>query len=359
MYTKNRRLILSLSTIIVCAIIVLVATNRDSPEIVIDRGPFQSIGRYGPSQNFYNVTGNVNDVHGIFKLSYSLNGNRPTKMSIGPDGRRLAKKGDFNADIPVSQFIEGSNSIALVAFDWLGRKSTKTVELIWKNQGNHDLPTKVVWEESDSISKVAQIVDGPWIIENGLLKSPDLAYDRLVAVGSVAWSDYEVLTSFRILEIDYEAIGDPINARPALGIILRWQGHSDYGKKFRSRIDALLKGDWQPLIGWTPWGGGLWCDFDKDGTAKPSLITNWPTKHFPSGNFQTEQGIEYLVRLQVVSEKKGVLYSLKIWQSDQPEPNAWSVQKVDKDEPLLNGSVLLLAHCLIAEFGDLEIRAMP
>ncbi len=346
------------TTAIISALIALVATNSSGPEITVDNGHHQSVGRYGFSQNFYNVSGKASDPNGIFKLSYRVNESKSRLLSIGPDTRRLAGEGDFNADIPVTDLTRGSNRIELNAIDWLGRSSSSIVELIWDQPEIDELPTDIDWGQCDSVSDVAQVVDGPWAIDGKSVVPLTLAYDRLLAVGSIQWENYEVLTSFRVTEIDHAAFGNPVSISPALGILLRWQGHSDWGKRKRSRLEGLIKGKWQPFIGWTPWGGGLWCDFEKDETGLSTLITNWPDKHYPDSDIAITIGTEYMVKILVCEykERNGTNYAVKVWEKSKPEPETWAIENLDTNEPLRNGSILLVAHHLIAEFGSLEIQ---
>ena len=73
-------------------------------------GSNQRFGLTGTPQPWANIFGNVFDPTGITSLSYSLNGGSARSLNMGPDLRRLAEPGDFNADISVNDLLVGRAS---------------------------------------------------------------------------------------------------------------------------------------------------------------------------------------------------------------------------------------------------------
>ena len=72
-------------------------------------GDTQTYGDTGFPQPYYNLHGNVSDPDGLDSLTYTLNGGASRNLNIGADNRRLARPGDFNADIPFADLQLGAN----------------------------------------------------------------------------------------------------------------------------------------------------------------------------------------------------------------------------------------------------------
>jgi hypothetical protein len=83
-------------------------------------GRQQHFGRNGFPQKWINVLGRVTPGRDIASLSYSLNGASPIPVSIGRDGHRLAKLGDFNIEIDRAQLQIGENVLEIVARTYQG-----------------------------------------------------------------------------------------------------------------------------------------------------------------------------------------------------------------------------------------------
>ena len=48
------------------------------------------------------------------------------------------------------------------------------------------------WDAGGAINDVAQVVDGKWKLEAGGVRAVEPDYDRLISLGDVNWTDYEV-----------------------------------------------------------------------------------------------------------------------------------------------------------------------
>jgi hypothetical protein len=141
-----------------------------------------------------------------------------------------------------------------------------------------------------------------------------------------------------------------------VGIILGWQGHTDFGGL-------------QPRFG-HPYGG--LCGFGRS-VAEPAspqleLIRN------NGDNADTVVvaenpprivtfGAPYTMRFRRVDLGNGTSrYSCKLWKADTAEPGAWDLQMVQPDElatsPRFRGSALLMAHNADVTFGDATVTPL-
>ena len=114
--------------------------------VEIWHGPRQRIGHLGNAQGHFNVLGHVDDYSAISELYYRLNGGEKTALAIGRapngfgDGRRLARSGHFNADIPTSLLHDGDNHIDIVAIDLDGNECAQVWWLKRRRQRPAALP---------------------------------------------------------------------------------------------------------------------------------------------------------------------------------------------------------------------------
>ena len=110
------------------------------------------------------------------------------------------------------------------------------------------------------ISDVAQVVDGDWVINpNGTVSATDIGYDRLLAIGDLSWTDYEVEVPIKVKSIDPAGFEYPSGA-PAIGILMRWPGHYDEDGR-------------QPRWGFSPMGALGWYRF-KEGTPGRLILSD-------------------------------------------------------------------------------------
>ncbi|MGB7345522.1 MAG: PQQ-dependent sugar dehydrogenase, partial [Pirellulaceae bacterium] len=122
-------------------------------------GPKQRFGHNGNPQRWVNVLGKLKGQHDSVSLSYSLNGGEEQVLSIGPNGTRLANRGDFNVEIDRSELADGENSIVLHARD--GSETTsETVSLQYVSSAPTRFPLHIDWSKAKRIDEVAQVTDG-------------------------------------------------------------------------------------------------------------------------------------------------------------------------------------------------------
>jgi uncharacterized repeat protein (TIGR02543 family) len=321
-----------------CLIAVMPVTARaqDSPVIDVWYGHYQRFGHIGNPQPWANIPGTVSDSSGIDSLRYSLNGGSPVALSIGPDGYRLQSPGDFNVDLAVSDLVEGLNEIVITAVDSdvPPNRTVDTVIVDYTSGNVWPLPYSVDWDTVTAIGNVAQVVDGLWELTDGAVRTAVTGYDRLIALGDVAWSDYEVTVPVTIHDRTTEF---------GVGILLRWNGHTD--------SPHLTD---QPKSGYWPLGMLCWLQYDR-----MQMLGNL-TAFIEMQGRQVSLDVTYLLKARVESVPGvGGYYSFKVWEEGQPEPSDWDITTQEDLTDPQGGSVLLIAHEADASFGDVTITPVP
>jgi hypothetical protein len=315
------------------------------PLIDLWYGTDQSFGQLGLPQVWVNILGNVSDADGVASLTYSLNSGPVKPLNMGPDVYRLAEPGDFNIDIPTADLLDGINSLFITAVDSLDNTSVEIVTIDFASDNVWPLPYTVDWSTVSNIQDVAQVVDGLWAIESGLLRPLQLYYDRLVAIGDIAWGEYEVTVPITIYGFDPGGFNPPSN-RPAVGLLLRWLGHTDAGNHQPERgIDPLgAAGLYRISEDGPPYGLSMWTN---ESPTTPSVIRT------------LDFGVRYIWKMRVEDiAGLGPLYSLKVWEDGEPEPPAWDLQEQQELTDLAVGSLVLLAHHVDAWFGTVSITPL-
>jgi hypothetical protein len=193
----------------------------------------------------------------------------------------------------------------------------------------------------NEIEDVAQIVDGLWGISNDQLRPAKTGYDRTVAIGDITWTDYEVIVPVTIHSFNAEGF-EGINGQPAVGVMLKWPGHTDW------------TGDQQPNYGYYPTGGGAWYKIAEDGSGDLNL-TDFQALFKKDLSKYLAFNNTYIWKVRVETQIDGSSqYSLKIWDSNQTEPENWELVDIDTDD-VDGGSMLLIAHYVDVSFGDITI----
>ena len=311
------------------------------PVINVWYGHNQRFGQLGIPQQAINILGNVSSPHGIASLTYSLNGGPSVALSRGPDTRRLRSRGDFNADINYSSLIDGMNQVVIAATDSLGPTKKDTVIVQYTSGHVWPLPYSIDWSSTDTIPTVAQIVDGLWTVQGGRLRPAVTGYDRLVAIGDVTWTGYEVTVPITIHSID-SVSGNYSRDGSGLGFVMRWNGHTDNPWP-----------GWQPKTGYLPIGADGWYD------AKPSnpmlkLEGNGYSLSSTPRALNFEVTYDFKMRVETISGQ-GSFYKFKVWQFGQPEPTGWDLTGQVAPADPASGSLLLAAHNVDASFGNVTV----
>jgi hypothetical protein len=312
------------------------------PTVTFLYGHRQEFGQKGLPQDWVNVLGNVTDPDGISSLTYSLNGGSQIPLSIGPDTRRLAGAGDFNIDLSLSVLnaAPDSNIVLVTARDDLSNETVERVA-VFAHNATWPLPTTVAWDSYSDVLAAAQVVDGGWYLNGVGLRTEQIGYDRLVAIGDRTWTDYGVLVPITIHSVD-PAGYNPTSGCPVVGIFFRWTGHTD---------DPVTA--WQPKSGWNPCGllGMYAYNTPANGGER---LEFW--QHATDGSGKTiPLGVTHMFRMSVETRPEGVIYLMKVWDQSEAEPGTWDLTYTDHESVANNGSLLLLAHHVDATFGEVRV----
>jgi hypothetical protein len=315
--------------------------SRDASQITVSAVPIITVwyeqsyqfGQLGNPQSDINILGNVRDPDGsIRSLTYRLNNGQPVSVPFGTDNIRLVNIGDFNLSIPRALLVPGLNTVVITAADNSGDTAQKSITFNYTSGRTWPLPYSTNWA-GGSIHSQAQVVDGLWQITSSGVHPSQVGYDRLIAIGDVSWTNYEVLVPITLHS--FHPAGSDAGG---VGIIVRWQGHIGTGQ---------LPTGWNRLGAYGYYSNRL-------GALALRLNNTNPYE----ADFLMQANRTYLFKLKAETTAQGGRYSLKVWEQDQPEP-AWAdarfqtiVNRVDSSDDLLQGSILLVAHRADATFGN-------
>lgn len=325
------------------------AAQTAGPTINVWYGDTQTFGNLGDATREINILGNVSGSDPISSLTYKLNGVPKGALSIGQDTQRLADAGDFNVEIPLQDLVDGNNTLVLTAIDSVGAQAIKTVTIVYSANNVWPLPFTANWNGSSSIQAVAQPIDGLWTMDVGsnTVTAQQLAYDRLLAIGDLGWSDYEVTVPVTVRAIDVGGYAAPSNG-PGVGLLVRWRGHTETtpGEQPKTYWRTNLGG-----LAWYRWwrkdgeffagyklqgGGGTVIDEDS-----PKVLTFNTTYNFK-------------VRVESVPNQRAY-YWFKFWEQGTTEPASWDLEGQGTNGETSAGSVVLVAHHVDADFGPVTI----
>lgn len=319
-----------------------------SPHIDVWNGDEQHFGRLGVPIKWVNVLGHVSPGDGLDTLQYSLNGGALTTLTVGPDDRRLANKGDFNVELEYDELHNGLNNLSLVATDGLGRRTQRSVNLYCHRGNIWPLPYTIDWMKVHSISDVVQVVDGKWTLEKDGIRTVDPNYDRAIALGDRTWTDYSVTVA-----VTFHGYTPPNGGPPTYGV-----SHASIAARFPGHYSDNR----QPHTQWFPLGGAaefrLGEDLDKsswrifrDGAAK-----KYPTKLIQQSFHRVELGVRYLLKLRVDSlPGPAARYRVKYWKDGESEPAQWDMDTKEGENPIKSGGVLIIAHNTDVTFGKITV----
>jgi len=331
---------------------VTTADAAPGPSIDVWYGPNQRFGDLGTPQRWVNIVGKVTDPNGVKSLSYRVNGQPARQLSMGPDGNRLHSLGDFNAEIhitddenEVNEVNVGLNSIEITAVDNLDYSTVEVVTVEFTNNAAWSLPYTVDWSNVTGLRDAVQIVDGLWDIQGSEVRPLELGYDRLIAIGDMSWTDYEITVPFTVhgLEPGYVYPGPSFS--PGIGVLLRWNGHFDWNGA-------------QPNTGWWSFGGFGWYRWRQPSAGGErfqimgnggSIVADRAESNFPFG-------VPHVLKMRVETPpNEGSIYSLKMWEQAQPEPAGWDLVSQGLVTDPQSGSLLLVAHHVDATFGNVTV----
>lgn len=313
----------------------------------------QSFGALGQPQTWVNLLGNVTTPNGVSSVTYSLNGGSEIPLTLGTNSiatRRLAAANDINVDLATSALTASSTTddiVTITAKDVYGLTSTQQVTVKYTGGTVWAMPYSINWSTVTNILDVAQPVDGHWGITGGRLRTLTPGYDRLVAIGDVTWTNYEIT-----VPITVHALGVS-NGRDGtgVGILTGWRGHSD------SPVTSTGLAGSQPKMGWLDHGVIAW--FRNTNLRISDNGSDSAGDTIASQARSVEAGKTYIFKLQVEEVPSGgAIYRLKVWEDTQTEPVAWDLtgQSIAADQD--SGSIVLLAHEHDVSFGNVQVRSL-
>lgn len=330
------------------------ASPPDAP-IEIWHGAQQQVGRHGDPQPDFNVLGHVHDWGNLDTLSWQLNNGLPVPLAFRAY-RRLARDGDFNADVPIALLKPGVNTITIQARFRDGTAERRDLTLR-RETGSSPLPTVIRWADLEDPQDVGQYVDGRWHANTSGLSVEHPGYDRLFLIGDNTWQDYQVLTSFTIHEV--ERTTPAWSGPPGVGVILRFAGHVTGGP--RHFPSGQPKWGYQPFgaIGWLRWQPR-----NRDADPWIQYLPGDSLRRTNHGSIPFSPGAKYRIRMEATTlsppggspDRNVTRYQCRIWPAATTEPMDWSwVVVQSSDHALAFGGCALLAHHATVTFGDIQV----
>ncbi len=304
----------------------------------------------GTPQQWINLLGNVTDVDGdLSTVQYALNTGSAITLSPGPDNRRLLGAGDFNVELDVSTLNNGANTVVITATDAAGNQSTQTINFTYDAAAVWTLPYTIQWNTIGTAIDAVQPVDGKWTVSAAGIRTVDVGYDRIIGLGDRTWTDFEVTIPITVHSLDTSAYGNPYSVGPGMGLVMRWQGHTN------NPVDCT--GTSGIHCGWNPQGGNPWYEWTQDGSGDGWRLDNNQFSAADPLSRTMTLGTPYFWKLRGQTTISGTLYQFKVWESSTAEPAGWQMSGVETPNAfyLDSGSLLLVAHHVDATFGDVTI----
>ena len=319
------------------------------PAIELWYGDEMHFGRGARPSRWANVPGRVIVPAGLHDLRWRLNDERHAyPLSVGPTAYRLVRSGDFNIEFDLDRLAIGSNRIKIDATDRNGERVAREIACHRHQEDAPSTTLKLDFARCDRIDRYGQVVDGRWRLEADGLRTAEIGYDRIIAFGDRAWTDYNVRLTFTVHRYSDDPLAYMLPSCGSLvGFIIRWTGHVNWH-------------DLVPYRGYRPFGMiavhatqfnrktrfGLYGNDDRLHPAEADTVT------LPVGR-------RYAMAAQVASGADGpATYRMNAWPVDQSEPDGWMFEETGTADELPAGAVVLLAHQADVTFHDLEIRPL-
>lgn len=210
------------------------------PCIDIWYGRRQQFGRLGQPQRSVNILGTCLGPVKDGSLFCRVNNGPAMALSRGPDEKRLACEGDFNAEIPRSLLVEGENRVTLTAESPAGPSVREEVIVDYTPGTTWPMPFETDLADPDALGRDVQVIDGRWSTSAGGLRTDRPAYDRLLTFGDMNWRDYRASVTATIHEFPSP---DGL-IRGGFAVLTRWTGHPP--------DDHQPHREWRPtgMLGW-------------------------------------------------------------------------------------------------------------
>lgn len=344
------------------------APNGLAPQITVwcgqpqpDGSNLQRFGHLGVPQAWVNLLGNVDGPHSpVISLHYTLNGGPIRGLGMGPDTRRLLEAGDFNVDLLYAELLPlpQINTVVITAEDQVGNLTEQLVRVAYDDSVVAPGSFTVDWDGATDLQDLVQVVDGHFVVQNGRIRPDVLGYDRLIAIGDLAHSSYEVQVPVIVHGIDSAGFPYP-NGGPLVGLGLRWLGHVDAAIVNPSFFGP---GPEQPEWGFFPAGGYAWFHWTSPSsptTGRFEVVQNF----FQGSSTQAELfefGTTYMFKARITTVNDRPRLQLKRWRpATQAEPSDWLLTRNGAVGDPTHGAVVLISHYADVEFGDVVVTQLP
>jgi hypothetical protein len=320
----------------------------DKLKIDVWYGKKQRFGHNGAPSPYINILGRVSSPDTVHALGYQLNKGEFKVLPLGPTAFRLLGDGDFNVELPCDALKEGNNILHLLATDRAGNETREEVQIEYTRGKTWPLPCEVDWGSGTSSNDMAQVIDGKWELTKDGLHCVEIGYDRLVGMGEVTWQDYQVTVPLTIHRFSDKptAFCWPSNGNGP-GILLRWQGHADWG-------------DIKPNRGYLPHGAIGFYIWRKNPDRHRWILysgSDGSTLTEDPEHAQMELNKRYLVKMSVQSQKnKPSIYRLQCWKEGEAEPAGWLLEAENGPKELKQGSLVLVSHHAEVTFGKVIVE---
>ena len=324
--------------------------HAPGPWIELWEGPDQTCGSAGMPSPVFHIHGRAGSDAPLHSLSWSLNGRGRIPVAVGPSAFRVSKAGDFTIFLERAWLRAGRNELLILANDEKGRESTSRVSIDLHTSSRASLPMRAEWAGARRAGQRAEIIDGRWRIEDDSVRTAEPGYDRALALGDLGWTDFDIRVPITIHGLDtHPAHMQWPSMGCAVGVVLRWRRHADWG-------DIL------PARGWFPLGAMVRFEHqpgDPADTARLRIraggfvpaLAETPTIELPPG---TRLMLRARVRSQTGWPSR---YEAKHWPVDRAEPEEWTLSAAGLSTELPSGSVALCAHHVDASFGPVSVES--
>lgn len=330
-------------------------------------------GHAGTPQLLFTVPGRVHPAVGV-SLTARLNGGMRRRIAVGPSHERVLAPGDFLVEFPVARLRRGMNHLEL-RLECGGRVVTSVVEIERDPAGRAPLPLDVAWSDPVRLSAHAQPVDGRWVLDGGGVRPAEIGYDRLMAVGDVTWSGYEVTVPITLHRFAALETTHPKGIGQLFGVLMNWVGHYQLPSMIdpRRRHKVMLREAVQrplralgvkqpafPKAFWLPQGALFsyhWSEARQCHALRiESGQTGMPLAEDESG-YRIEPGTAHVFRCRSVRQSSGLNRHLfKVWASGTREPDRWMLECDGLPGELHAGCALLLTHFSDVTYGPIAVR---
>jgi len=320
-----------------------ISSASGPPVIEVWYGADQSFGHLGRPQRWANILGRVHPAPDGTRLAFSLNDGPPVPLAVGGDEHRLAGPGDFNIEIGLEELRPGVNRLLIAAAVPDGRTTDTEVRVNYHPDREWALPCEIDWSRVEDIQDAVQVVDGRWRRTPEGIRTEEPNYDRMLAVGDMTWTDYEVFAEVTLHDFSPPRGGPPHYGVTHFGLATRWTGHEP--------------DDFQPHVRWYPLGATaefrlsrrLWrCSWRIIGDKGRLIESRRRRRIRKNRRYRMKHRVETL-------ENGHTRYRVKLWPDSKREPPGWDLEWIEERGDLPAGSALLIAHHSDVTFGRIRI----